>query len=87
MSDMSKIVPMVLLIGIFVIGIPYTIAIMGSVDAGVDLEGSDYQAQYDASTDTSIATLGIIGVVPYILGAGMLLIAAGAIRKSLKGRY
>jgi len=83
MYDIKKLMPVILLAVIFVIGLPFVAAIMGSVDSGVDLTGSDYEDQYDATTDVSTSSIGIMKVIPYLLAAVILIFAIGAL--AIKG--
>lgn len=80
MNSFSKIMPLVFLAAILVVGIPYIVAIMGATDSGVDLTDSDYEDQYDAVTDTSIATISIMQVLPMLVGVAILIIGIGFIR-------
>jgi|LGVF01.2.fsa_nt_gb ethanolamine transporter EutH len=84
MYDIKKLMPVILLAVIFVIGLPFVAAIMGSVDEGVDLTGSDYEEQYDATTDVSTSSLGIMKLIPYILAVVILIFAIGAL--AMKGK-
>lgn len=79
MYDIKKLMPVILLAVIFVIGLPFVAAIMGSVDEGVDLTGSDYEEQYDATTDVSTSSIGIMKVIPYLLAVVILIFAIGAL--------
>ena len=78
MMDFKKVMPVILITVIFVIGLPFIAAIMGSVDEGVDLTGTDYEAQYDATTDVSTSSIGIMQIVPYVLVVVILIMAIGA---------
>ncbi len=76
----AKIIPLVFLAVMFVIGIPYTVAIMGATDEGVDLTDSDYEGQYDAVTETSITTISLVQFVPILIGVTILIIGIGYLR-------
>lgn len=71
----AKILPLLFLVAIFVIGLPFVAIIMGETDAGVDLQGTDYEEQYDSTTDTAITSLSLMQFVPLLAGITTLLIA------------
>jgi len=79
MYDIKKMMPVILLAVIFVIGLPFVAVIMGSVDSGVDLTGTDYEDQYNATTDTSTSSIGMLQLVPYLFVALLLIMAVGAL--------
>ena len=81
MSSFSKIIPMAMLAAIFVIGLPMMVATMGVMDEGVDLEGSEYEAQYDATTDTSIIGISVMQIIPILLGVLILIVAVVGLYK------
>ena len=68
-----KIIPLALVAAMFVIGIPFIIATMGAFDSGVDMTNSSYSDQYNATTDTSIAALGLLEPVPLVIGVVILI--------------
>jgi len=84
MMNIKKMMPVILLACIFVIGLPFVAVIMGSVDSGVDLTGTDYADQYNATTDTSTSSIGIMQIVPYLIAVLILIMAIGALK--MKGR-
>lgn len=79
MFDIKKLMPVILVTVIFVIGLPFVAAIMGSVDEGVDLIGSDYEDQYESTTDVSTSSISMLKIVPYLLVVVILIMAIGAI--------
>jgi len=82
---MAKLLPVVFMAAILIIGIPYVVLIMGATDEGADLSGSDYEEQYNSTTDTSIATISIMQFMPFVVGILALLIVVAGIKKT-KGR-
>lgn len=87
MINIKKMMPVILLTCIFVIGLPFVAVIMGSVDSGVDLTGTDYADQYNATTDTSTSSLGLLKIVPYLLVVVIIIMAIGtlAIKRGKRG--
>jgi len=81
MTDFKKMMPVILLITIFVVGLPFVAVIMGSTDAGVDLSGTDYEDQYNSTTDVSQSSIVILQTIPYIFVALMLILAVMALVK------
>lgn len=79
MMDMKKLMPVILITVIFVIGLPFVAVIMGSVDSGVDLTGTDYADQYNATTDTSTSSIGMLKIVPYLFVVVIIIMAIGAL--------
>lgn len=81
MGAFNKILPLVLLACIFVIGLPFVSTIMGSVDSGVNLNGTDYSDQYNSTTETSIQSLGMMEVIPLLVGVIVLVISILMLKK------
>jgi small-conductance mechanosensitive channel len=79
MYDIKKIVPVIILTVIFVIGLPFVAVIMGSVDSGVDLTGTDYEEQYNATIDTSTTSISVMKVIPILFGVLVLILSIGAL--------
>jgi hypothetical protein len=79
MIDIKKMMPVILLACIFVIGMPFVAVIMGSVDSGVDLTGTDYEEQYNATIDTSTTSISVMKVVPILFGVLVLILSIGAL--------
>lgn len=79
--SMSKLLPIIFLTAILVIGIPYVVIIMGATDAGVDLSGTDYEEQYESTTETSIATVTILQFMAFVLGVVALVVSIGFLKK------
>lgn len=84
MAAFNKILPLVLLACIFVIGLPFVSTIMGSVDSGVNLTDTNYQEQYNSTTETSIQTLGMMEIIPLLVGV-MVLVISIMVMKKMKG--
>ena len=84
MGAFSKILPLVLLACIFVIGLPFVSTIMGSVDSGVNLTDTDYQDQYNSTTETSIQGLAMMEFVPLLFGILVLVVGILGFKK-MKG--
>ena len=76
------------LFGIIIMGVvrtlmaSYTVAMMGATDEGVDLTGTDYEAQYEAQTEISLANNAILGVLPIIFTGIVVVGAAGFLIKA-----
>jgi len=79
MMDIKKMMPVILLAVIFVVGLPFVAVMMGSVDSGVDLTGTDYADQYNATTATSTSSIGMMQIVPYLFVVLILIMAIGGL--------
>jgi len=79
MMDIKKMMPVILVAVIFVVGLPFVAVIMGSVDSGVDLTGTDYSDQYNATTATSTSSIGMMQIVPYIMVVLIMILAIGGL--------
>lgn len=79
--SMGKFIGFMLICFVLVIFSMFFINTMGAVDSGVDMSGSDYEDQYNASTDAATITMSIIGYLPIILGVGLLLLGIAGLKK------
>ena len=66
-KGVGGVISVVLLLAIFIIGGVYSVQILGSTDQGVNLTGTDYEDQYNSTTDTTITSLTIMNFIPWIL--------------------
>jgi hypothetical protein len=80
---MKNIIGLAVVAAIFVIGLPFAAMIMGAVDAGTDMTDSEYEEMYDLATDTSTDTLGILAILPIIIGMVALIVAIGMLKSNI----
>jgi len=60
---------------IVVLGVMYVTASMVSLDNSVNVTGTEYEDIYDTTTDTSIASLSLLTVVPWLVAIAAIIIA------------
>lgn len=78
----KKMLPLVFLAAFFVIGLPFISIIMGSVDDSANMSGSDYEEQYNSTTETSIQSIALLEPVPLLFGVAILFVSFAIFKKS-----
>lgn len=68
MKAMESIIGIAFVGFVIVFGTMYVTSSMVSLDRSVNTTGTDYEETYDSVTDTSIATLSLLNVLPWIVG-------------------
>lgn len=79
---MKQILLISLLMVVIIFGIIYFTSSMASLDAGVDVQGSNYEDAYDASSEAAITNLNIMSLITYILAVAALVAAIAIARRS-----
>lgn len=79
----KKILPLVFLGAMFCVGIPYLALMMGATDDGASVS-SDYQDQYDTTTDLVILTLSMAKFIVPLIGFLILIVILGVYKKKIK---
>ena len=80
----SPILRLVAILGIgaiITIGTMFLVMVLGAADNGVDMSGSDYEGEYNSTTDISITSIGLMKFLPMIIGVCALLVAVVGLKK------
>ena len=86
MSATTQIASLLLLAMFLIFGIVYGEMAIGSTDQGVNMTGSAYQTQYNASTSTAITTFALLGNTPLIIGIMILVVSVMGIAYMMSGK-
>lgn len=81
---MKKLLEVAAIGAMLILGTTFLIYIMAATDDGVDLTGTDYEDQYDSSTDLALLTISMMKIIAPILGVVALVVAMYYIKKAAK---
>jgi len=84
-NGMNNLLPLVLISLIILFGAMYFNSSMASLDAGTDLQGSNYEDSYTTATETTITTMSIISLIMYLIAAAAIISAIWMVRTSYGG--
>lgn len=79
MINPKIIIPVLMLIAIISFGTTFFINTNGAVDSGVNMTGSDYEAQYNATQDAARQPISLLIYVPLLVIAGLIIKAVSSI--------
>lgn len=69
---------------IVLVGTMFLVYTMAATDEGVDLSGTEYEAQHNSTTDLAILTITITQFIPMVLGVIGLILAVWLLKKRSK---
>lgn len=82
---MKRLVPLVAFLAIIMIFTSYAVGILSENDGQLKVEGTDYEDSYGSNVKVQNASMSILGVLPLILVAIMLIIGFAILKKSARG--
>lgn len=82
---MKRLVPLVAYLAILMIFTSYTVGILSENDGQLNVEDTDYEDSYESNVKVQNASMSILGVLPLILVAIMLIIGFAILKKSARG--
>lgn len=82
---MKRLVPLVAFLAILMIFTSYTVGILSENDGQLNVEDTDYEDSYESNVKVQNASMSILGVLPLILVAIMLIIGFAILKKSARG--
>ena len=85
MSQMSKIVPMLVLMAVLMVGVSYMYGVLSANDENINVTGTAYEQSYESNTAIQSATSSLFTPIAVILGIMMLIFGISALKN--KRRY
>lgn len=80
-KPMMRLISMLLLGAFVTIGVSFFVIIMGAVDDGVDMSESEYEDEYDSTTDLALISIGLMKFLPIIIGVVVIIIGVVGLKK------
>lgn len=81
---MKRAIPIVALLAILTIFSSYTYGILAENDDNLNVDGTSYEDGYEGNAKIQTTSSSIIGIIPIILGAVLLIIAVTSLKKSYR---
>lgn len=81
---LNSVLSVLMAAAVVLVGSMFLIYTMAATDEGVDLSGSEYEAQHNSTTDLAILTMTITQFIPMILGVVGLILAVWLLKKKSK---
>ncbi len=81
---MKRAIPIVSLLAILTIFSSYTYGILAENDDNFNVDGTPYEDGYEGNAKIQTTSSSIIGIIPIILGAVLLIIAVTSLKKSYR---
>ena len=86
MKAMESIIGIAFVGFVIIFGVMYVTSSMVSLDRSVNVTGTEYEETYDSVTDTSIATLSLLNMLPWLVGIVGVLIALAWLKNAGTGK-
>lgn len=86
MSSIGRLLALMFVGAISTIGLILFVGILGAIDDGIDMSGSDYEEEYNSTTEIAQGATSFMSFLPYILSVCILVVGVAGLGKYWKHR-